>query len=187
MPADPSSAKAALDRIVIPQEVLERIAGIAPRSSIIITDEALSSETGKGTEFVVVLSASRRYQVPATRSLGGRIQLRPTRSPALSALACRGSVFDLVNLFFPRPITTPKRLGLAGNDVCLSGQRGHLSRQHPDKSPEAKIYAGLLTVIWKGRIGEKRKSFAIPRDIDGRIGWVRKSSAPKGAKAPVNR
>jgi hypothetical protein len=134
MPADPS-AKAALDRIVIPQEVLERIAGIAPRSSIIITDEALSSETGKGAEFVVVLSgATRRYQVPATRSLGGRIQLRPTRrSPALSALACRGSVFDLVNLFFPRPITTPNRLGLARNDVCLIGQRGHLSRQHPDK------------------------------------------------------
>ena len=55
MPADPS-AKAALDRIVIPQEVLERIAGIAPRSSIVITDEALSSETGKGTDFVVLLS-----------------------------------------------------------------------------------------------------------------------------------
>src|SRR5882724_13015506 len=49
-------AKTALDRIVIPQEVLDRIAGIAPRSSLIITDEALSSETGKGTDFVVLLS-----------------------------------------------------------------------------------------------------------------------------------
>jgi L,D-transpeptidase catalytic domain len=53
---EPASAMAALDRIVIPQDVLDRIAGITPRSSLIITDEALSSETGKGTEFVVVLS-----------------------------------------------------------------------------------------------------------------------------------
>jgi hypothetical protein len=53
---DPAGAKSALDRIVIPQEVLDHIAGIAPRSSLIITDEALSSETGKGTDFVVLLS-----------------------------------------------------------------------------------------------------------------------------------
>ena len=56
MPTDPDSAKTALDRIVIPQDVLDRIAGIAPRSSLIVTDEALSSETGKGTDFVVLLS-----------------------------------------------------------------------------------------------------------------------------------
>jgi hypothetical protein len=41
---------------VIPQDILDRIAGIAPRSSLIITDEAPSSETGKGTDFVVILS-----------------------------------------------------------------------------------------------------------------------------------
>jgi hypothetical protein len=55
-PTDPDSAKSALDRIVIPQDALDRIAAIAPRSSLIITDEALSSETGKGTDFVVLLS-----------------------------------------------------------------------------------------------------------------------------------
>ena len=54
--AEPVSAKSALDRIVIPQEASDRIAGIAPRSSLIVTDEALSSETGKGTDFVVLLS-----------------------------------------------------------------------------------------------------------------------------------
>src|SRR4051794_17772040 len=53
---DLSTAKAALDRIVIPQETLDRIAGMAPRSSLIVTDEALSSETGNGTDFVVLLS-----------------------------------------------------------------------------------------------------------------------------------
>jgi len=50
------NARAALDRIVIPQDVLDRIAGIAVGSSLIVTDEALSSETGKGTDFVVLLS-----------------------------------------------------------------------------------------------------------------------------------
>src|SRR5947208_2800815 len=56
MRTDPGAAKSALDRIVIPQDVVDRIASIAPRSSLIITDEALSSETGKGTDFVVLLS-----------------------------------------------------------------------------------------------------------------------------------
>jgi hypothetical protein len=56
-PADPGAAKEALDRITIPQDILDRIAGTAsPRSSLIISDEALSSETGKGTEFVVIMS-----------------------------------------------------------------------------------------------------------------------------------
>ncbi len=53
---NPSSAKTALGRIVIPQEATDRIAGLPPRSSLIITDEALSAETGKGTDFVVLLS-----------------------------------------------------------------------------------------------------------------------------------
>jgi len=55
MPTDPDNAKTALDRIVIAQDALDHIAGIAPRSSLIITDEA-SSETGNGTDFVVLLS-----------------------------------------------------------------------------------------------------------------------------------
>jgi hypothetical protein len=51
------NAKDALDRITIPQEVLDRIAPTAlPRSSIIISDEPLSSETNYRTEFVAVLS-----------------------------------------------------------------------------------------------------------------------------------
>ena len=40
-PSDADSAKAALDRIVIPQDALNRITGTAPRSSLIVTDEAL--------------------------------------------------------------------------------------------------------------------------------------------------
>ena len=53
---EPDNARAALDRIVIPQDTLDRITEIGPRSSLIVTDEAVSSETGKGTDFVVLLS-----------------------------------------------------------------------------------------------------------------------------------
>jgi len=57
IPTNADGARSVLDRIVIPQEVLDRIAGmVSPRSSLIVSDEALSAETGKDTEFVVILS-----------------------------------------------------------------------------------------------------------------------------------
>ena len=50
------NARAALDRITIPQEVLDRIAPTTlPRSSIVISDEPLHRETNYRTEFVVAL------------------------------------------------------------------------------------------------------------------------------------
>jgi hypothetical protein len=50
-------AKAALDRITLPQDVLNRIAPTAlPRSSIVISDEPLHRETNYRTEFVVALN-----------------------------------------------------------------------------------------------------------------------------------
>jgi hypothetical protein len=50
-------ARDALDRITIPQEVLDRVAPTAlPRSSIVISDEPLSAETNYRTEFVAVLN-----------------------------------------------------------------------------------------------------------------------------------
>jgi hypothetical protein len=63
-------AKDALDRITIPQDVLDRIAPTAlPRSSIIVSDEPLSAETNYRTEFVAVLS---------NQPQGGFITRRPT-------------------------------------------------------------------------------------------------------------
>jgi hypothetical protein len=54
---DADNAKDALDRITIPKDVLDRIGPTAlPRSSIVISDEALSAETNYRTEFVAVLS-----------------------------------------------------------------------------------------------------------------------------------
>jgi lipoprotein-anchoring transpeptidase ErfK/SrfK len=50
-------AKAALDRITLPQEVLDRIAPTAlPRSSLVISDEPLHKETNYRTEFVIALN-----------------------------------------------------------------------------------------------------------------------------------
>lgn len=54
---DGDDATSSLDRITIPQEVLDRVAPTAlPRSSIIVSDEPLSTETNYRTEFVAVLS-----------------------------------------------------------------------------------------------------------------------------------
>jgi hypothetical protein len=63
-------AKDALDRITIPQDVVDRIAQTAlPRSSIIVSDEPLSRETNYRTEFVAVLS---------NQPQGGFLMRRPT-------------------------------------------------------------------------------------------------------------
>ncbi len=54
---DGDDAKDALDRISIPQDVLDRIAPtVAPRSSLIISDEPPNREQNYRTEFVVVLN-----------------------------------------------------------------------------------------------------------------------------------
>jgi hypothetical protein len=71
-------AKDALDRITIPQDVLDRIAPTAvPRSSIVISDEPLSKETNYRTEFVAVLSnqpqggfITRKSSVPVAVASG---------------------------------------------------------------------------------------------------------------------
>ena len=52
-----SSAKGALDRVIIPEDAVDRITQlVSPRSSLIISDEGPSPETGHGTEFVIVMS-----------------------------------------------------------------------------------------------------------------------------------
>ena len=56
-PADVVGAKSALDRIAIPQEAIQRISDVVlPGSSLIVSDEGLSIETGKDTDFVIVMS-----------------------------------------------------------------------------------------------------------------------------------
>jgi L,D-transpeptidase-like protein len=87
------NAKAALDRISIPQDVLDRIAPTAsPRSSIVISDEPLSSETNYRTEFVAVLS---------NQPQGGFITRRPTADVLVASDDVQGdNGFGFFN--FPR-------------------------------------------------------------------------------------
>ena len=59
--SDQSPAHAALDRIDIPQDTIDRVSEvISPQSSLIISDEGMSSETGKDTDFVILMSDEPR-------------------------------------------------------------------------------------------------------------------------------
>ncbi len=53
--SSPDKANEALDRIEIPQDVVERITELlTPGSSLIVSDYGISEETGKDTDFIVV-------------------------------------------------------------------------------------------------------------------------------------
>jgi len=74
-PTDSRDASAVLDRLMMPPEIVARYSGFVwPGSSIIVSDEQLSSETGAGTDFIVVMSnepqgglKSRKSEVAAAR------------------------------------------------------------------------------------------------------------------------
>ena len=98
-------AKTALDRITIPQAVLDRIAPTAmPRSSIVISDEPLSAETNYRTEFVAVL---------ANQPQGGFITRKPTFVDEMRVASRSDN--DMFGFFFqrapePQPVN-PRRRG----------------------------------------------------------------------------
>lgn len=71
-PTDLDPATAALERVTLPQEVLARFSQyVWPGSSLIISDEAASKETGKSTDFVVLISGEPQ----------GGIKKRPRQQP----------------------------------------------------------------------------------------------------------
>jgi lipoprotein-anchoring transpeptidase ErfK/SrfK len=54
-PAHASDASDALNRVTIPQEALDRISQLmSPGASLIISDKGVGSETGRGTDFIVL-------------------------------------------------------------------------------------------------------------------------------------
>jgi hypothetical protein len=107
------TATNALDRITIPQDVIDRIAPTTlPRSSIIVSDEPLSGETNYRTEFIAVLS---------NQPQGGFITRRPTVTvPVASDNLWGNGLFG----FFDSPSTvqnTGTKRRRSGNYV---GQKG---------------------------------------------------------------
>ena len=111
------NAQAALDRISIPQDVLDRIAPTAlPRSSIIISDEPLNRETNYRTEFVVALN---------NQPQGGLAMRRP---PNDIRVARRGWD-DFFGWGEFRTIDTPPRQAAAARTISSNGNGEDLARR----------------------------------------------------------
>ena len=71
-PTNVGAASAALDRITVPQDAVERISELVlPGSSVIVSDEEASKETGKQTDFIVLISSEPQ----------GGIKSRPRQDP----------------------------------------------------------------------------------------------------------
>ena len=65
---DLAPARAALDRIEIPQDIVDRISEIiSPGSSLIISDEGMSTETGEDTDFVILMSGEPQGAIKMRR------------------------------------------------------------------------------------------------------------------------
>ena len=115
-------AKDALDRITIPQDMLDRIAPTAvPRSSIVISDEPLSKETNYRTEFVAVLN---------NQPQGGFI----TRKPTVDVIARNGGWGDdgsgFGNFFFFQRSPAPQQ-PQPGAPMRRGGQYYYQGQQNP--------------------------------------------------------
>jgi hypothetical protein len=68
MSPDVGPARAALDRIEIPQDIVDRISEIiSPGSSLIISDEGMSTETGEDTDFVILMSGEPQGAIKMRR------------------------------------------------------------------------------------------------------------------------
>lgn len=97
-PTDVSAAKAALDRIDIDPATRDIILGAAvlPGSSLIVSDEGPSRETGKDTDFVVVMSGEPqgalkvRKREPTSRDTFNN---SPWGGPSGSPFSSKGSPF----------------------------------------------------------------------------------------------
>jgi hypothetical protein len=82
---DLAGARLALERVTIPKEALERIAEIVgPGSSLIVSDEPVSRETAKGTDFIVLMSNEPQGGLKIRRPRymdGGRYRQPSYRAP----------------------------------------------------------------------------------------------------------
>jgi hypothetical protein len=113
-------AKDALDRITIPQDVLDRIAPTAvPRSSIIVSDEPLSRETNYRTEFVAVLN---------NQPQGGFVTRRPTANVAVAGQNDWGDGFGF---FFQRSSDSQPGNFFQRNLDAQPGRPGNTRRLYP--------------------------------------------------------
>jgi hypothetical protein len=83
---DLAPARAALDRVEILQDIVDRISEIiSPGSSLIISDEGMSTETGEDTDFVILMSGEPQGAIKMRRhdpDAHDRYDRQYDRSPA---------------------------------------------------------------------------------------------------------
>ena len=120
-------AKSAVDRVTIPQDVLDRIAPTAlPRSSIIISDEPPNRETNYRTEFVVVLN---------NQPQGGLAMRRPAEVPVARSDGWNGDFFgfnrqrDWGSAYSDPRSSDPRWRGGQSYDPRQSGQYDYRRQQ----------------------------------------------------------
>ncbi len=102
MSPDAGLARAALDRIDIPQGIVDRISEIiSPGSSLIISDEGMSTETGKDTDFVILMSGEpqggikmRRHDPEAHYRYDRQYDRSYGRSPSYAPSSYGGDLFE---------------------------------------------------------------------------------------------
>ena len=149
-------AKDALDRITIPQDVLDRIAPTAlPRSSIVVSDEPLSRETNYRTEFVAVLS---------NQPQGGFMTRRPTADVPVASDNVLGR--RRLRLLFPAQLELPtwqyasaRRPILSSDATALVVRRGTpASRPHGHSGSSAVVAAIFGHVQSSGFRPSRRRS-----------------------------
>jgi hypothetical protein len=108
--------KSALDRITIPQDVLDRIAPTAlPRSSITISDEPLNRETNYRTEFIVVLN---------NQPQGGLAMRRPAEVPVVRSNTSNDNFFGFNRRRDPRSGDPRQRDGQSNGQYDDQRQQG---------------------------------------------------------------
>ena len=149
---DGDDAKGALDRITIPQDVLDRIAPTAlPRSSIIISDEPLSKETNYRTEFVAVLS---------NQPQGGFITRKPTE---VSVAGDNGFSFfrswDFSNASTRQQSSGATGLAVVGRGISASS--GKPTLQQTDVMPLADVRPQIRHVRFASGSRHRRASRSV--------------------------
>lgn len=97
MAPDVGPARAALDRIEIPRDIVDRISEIiSPGSSLIISDEGMSTETGEDTDFVILMSGEPQGAIKMRRhdpDAYDRYDRQYDRSPAYAPSFDRAGPF----------------------------------------------------------------------------------------------